>query len=360
MTDIGPQNVLGKRPSLIDPLVQDLISKIEPFIGKTDIEFEGRLGVLCLPNIDKKLSPTRLPLPVITETVIESSGSCTAHNGKPFKYEFVPSLEKVHFDKIQSRMEQLKLAKFLHAPPNPVFKVINSKTSHTVDEIYKKPIAARFSFEWSTYGTLIDVEPIEIISKETIEKVDVWSGHYPDIDEEAVAEEEGQTRHPYDFRVAINRERKLENSISISDFSKSDCIMIREKRRTTYDMKAWVVDLTQVTVTGLGDKYEVEIELKMELLFEQLERKAKGKPHGAFQILNDFLYFLRDLCLVFGPCENLGGSIMKTIGGFKYPEMTSCEPSEEKKRKYEQVTGETVFPIIGDYIYEILSEVRPS
>ena len=351
--DTGPQNVLGKRPSLVDPLVQLFVSKIEPFVGKKDMEFEGRIGLICAPS-DKRKQQTRerLILPVLTETVLVSSDSTTA-SGKSFRHEFDPNLDKKVFDKIKNRLEEI-LAGNSTPTSWPLFKIIACTSSHTVDEVYKKPYNVRMSFPWATYAHE-GAEPLEIIAKDHVEKIDIWSGYFCDMDEEGVIEDEGKVRHPFDFRLAVNVEKKYPTKIS-GDFSKSDCVLKREKRRTSYDMKAWVVDLTHVTMIGSSepDRYEVEVELKSDLLLEQMDRRAKGKPHGAYQIVNDFLYFLRDICFAFADDE-----ARQTTKRGGYPEMTSCEPSDEKRRKFVQVTGSDVFPIIGDYIYQILGEVGP-
>jgi hypothetical protein len=356
--DVGPLNVLGKRPSLVDPVVQQLIASIENVISQPDIEVEGRIGIL---SVDMK----RLNLPILTECLLDPS--IPTHTGRPMRYEFVTDIGKDAFEKIKERLELLLSGKLAENPPNPVFKVNGVQTSHTVDEIYKKPTPCRVSYEKSMYGMGSEAEPIEVISKESLHKHDVFSGHYPDIDDEVTAEEEGQSRHPFDYRFSVNKERKLASSI-VGTLNRSDCQMIREKQRVTFDLKAWKVDLTKVSVlhgsttTGSGDKYEVEVELKRELLAEQLDRRAKGKPHGAYQILTDFLFFIRDLAHIFGPKgtgSNSSGPVRTFAGGFKYPELVSCEPSEEKKRQYRDVVGTDVLPIIGDYVFHILGEIRP-
>ena len=374
--DVGPQNVLGKRPTLVDPLVQLLLSKIENFVGKSDdMEFEGRIGLICTPLEKRKGSGgggggggtavrERLLLPVLSETVI-ATDSTTSSNGKSLRHEFDPNLDKSTFEKIKQRMDLLCSGQTPPtAPPNPLFKVIGCTSSHTVDEVYKKPYSARLSYAWASYAQE-GVEPVEIICKENIEKIDVWSGYFGDMDEEGVIEDEGRSRHPFDYRLAVNSEKKLPTKI-FGEFAKSDCVLKREKKRTSYEMKAWVVDLTHVSVIGNSssgsepsDRYEVEVELKADLLLDQLDRRAKGKPHGAYQILNDFLYFLRDLCFVFGVVGENENQDLKRRKGV-YPEMASCEPSDDKKRKYVQTTGYQVFPIIGDYIYQIADQVRPS
>ena len=66
--DSGPQNVLGKRPSLVDPLVMEIIAKIEHIIAQPDIEVEARLGVHSMHVADKK-STSRILLPITTETI---------------------------------------------------------------------------------------------------------------------------------------------------------------------------------------------------------------------------------------------------------------------------------------------------
>lgn len=360
--DSGPQNVLGKRPTLVDPLVLELISRIEPLISHKDIEFEGRLGCLCAPSMDKKTA-ARIHLPITTEVMVEPSGSTADLNGKPFKFEFVPDLGKEAFEKIQQRLESLLVGKPPPSsnPPNPLFKVNAMTSSHTVDEIYKRPTQCRLTFDWASYGSA-NAEPTEIIVKDSMEKLDVWAGHYPGIDEEGAAEEEGQTRHPFDYRFSINRERILNKATILPTLNRGDKAATREKKRTSFDMKAWVVDMTRVVSVGQGEraaeKFEVEVELKRDLLFEQLERRAKGKSHAAYQIIGDFLYFIRDLAYVFGP-GNSEDTQVRTVGGFKYPEMTSCEPSEDKKKRYRDLVGTDVMPIIGEYIFQIASEVRP-
>lgn len=349
--DVGPLNVLGKRTSLVDPIVHEIIAKLEAVIHSPDAEIEARLGII---SQDQK----RLFLPVLTECVIDTSIPGTS--GKPLRYEFVPDLGKETFDNIQKRLELLLSGKLTETPPNPVFKVNAVTRTHTVDEVYKKPTQCRVSYDKSTYGLMEDAEPIEVIVKEPIERMDIFSGHYPDIDEEGAIQEEGETRHPYDYRISVNRERKLDPRV-VATLNRADCQMIRDKKRISYEMKAWTVDLTRVSIlnqSGTNDKYEVEIELKRELLAEQLDRRAKGKQHGAYQILTDFLYFVRDLAHVFG--VGLSGQIpVRSFGGYKFPEMTSCEPSEKLKSKYRDVLGTDVYPIIGDYVYHVLEEIRP-
>lgn len=357
--DSGPQNVLGKRPSLVDPLVLEIIRRIEHLIAQPDLEIEARLGILSQMVTDKKT--TRITLPVTTETILEPSGSCVTQNGKPFKYEFVPDIGKDLFEKIQARMEALMQGRISGAPPNPLFKVNSSKTTHTVDEVYKKPIQCRVSYAWADYGSG-DKEPVEVISKENLEKLDIFSGQYPDIDEESSLEQQGSLRHPFDVRISVNKEKKRDFSI-LSSLNRQDCVTVREKKRITYDLKAWVVDLTAVTQQQGGqdktEKYEVEVELKRELLQEQLERRSKNKPHGAYQILTDLMFFVRDLASVFGPGSQ-NEVALRLVGGFKYPELKSCEPSDEKKRKYRDMFGPTaVFPLIGDYVFQIIEEVKP-
>ena len=353
--DAGPQNVLGKRPPLVDPLVLELIGKIERVIAQPDIEVEARLGVLSQFTGEKKQS--RISLPVTTETLLEPSGACITQNGKPFKYEFVPDIGKVQFDKIKERMETLLKGKFDKSPPNLLFKVNGSKTTHTVDEVYKKPVQCRVSYAWADYGSA-SREPVEVICKENLEKIDLFSGQYPDLDDEARVEQEGALRHPFDIRFSVNKE-KVKNRDVVSALNRQDCVTVREKKRVTYDLKAWVVDMTVVTQRGeSSDKYEVEVELKRELLHEQLERRTKNKTHGAYQILTDFLFFMRDLAAVFGPGQD-SGAIIRTVGGFKYPEMKSCEPSEERKKRYrDKFANADVFPIIGEYVFQIIDEVK--
>lgn len=350
--DVGPQNVLGSRPSLLDPMVAELIARIEPVIALEDVEIEGRLGILTSVSASEK-KPTRIALPVTTETRIDQS--IVGPSGKGFRYEFVPDLGRDTFEKIQERLELLLSGRLTAPPPNPLFKIIAAKKTHTVDEIYKKPTACRVSYDWAQYGQA-DAQPLEIITKESLDKMDVFSGHFVDIDEENIAEEEGKERHPLDYRFSFNREKKLDSSV-LASLNRGDCSMIREKKRVSYEMKAWTVDLTHVVVLNSkeGEKFELEVELKRELLHEQLQRRAQNKSHGAYQILTDFMFFLRDLAYVFGP----GVGAVKTAGGSRYPEMVSCEPSEDRKRKYRAVVGTDVMPIIGDYVFNILDEVRP-
>ena len=352
--DVGPHNVLGKRPSLVDPLVLELITKIEGLVAQPDVEIEGRIGTLTVDERNK-----RLHLPITTECLIDSSA--LTQTGRPLRYEFVPDLGTDSFEKIKNRLETLLSGKLTANPPNPLFKINSVRSTHTVDEIYKKPTQCRVSYDKSTYG--MGAEPVEVIAKESVHKMDIFSGHYADIDEEATAEEEGQKRHPFDYRLSVNQEKKLDPSI-VSSLNRSNCQMVREKQRTSFDMKAWTVDLTRVTVIhpanpNEADKFEVEVELKRELLAEQLDRRAKGKQHGAYQILNDFLNFLRDLAFVFGPRGSGDTTTRVFSGGYRYPELVSCEPSEDKRRKYKDVMGTDVMPIIGDYVFQILDEIRP-
>lgn len=342
--DIGPQNVLGKRPPLVDPVVMEIVKRIEQYIDLPDMEFEARLGTLVLPG---QQVASRLPLPILSETVLPPSGSCTAQNGRGFKYEFQAGLEKSLFDKIEERMEELHLQKFSNIP-NPVFKILNIVNSRTVDEVYKKPIACRVRYDWATYPG--SAEPLEFICKESMEKMDVWMGHYSSVDDEGSAEEE--SHYPYDYRFAINKEKKLDNSL-LSQLNRSDCVLRRERVRKSYEMKAWVVDLTAVVEAGSGvTKYEVEAELKLDLLMEQMKRRAAGKPNGVYQIVQDFLIFIRDLASIFGPGQKISVQNDAT-------DLTECDPGEALKKKYVEKIS-PVFPIVGDYIFRTLDEVKDS
>jgi hypothetical protein len=348
--DIGPQNVLGKRPSLLDPVVGRIVKKIESVVAQPDIEIEARIGTI---TIDRK----RMYLPIVSECILDTS--IPGHGGKPVRFEFVPDIGKDTFSKIQERLEILLSGKLAESPPNPLFKINAVRQSHTVDEIYKKPTACRLSYDKTTYG-LPEAEPIETIAKDHLDKMDVYSGHFPDKDDEGVMSDEAAARHPFDYRISVNRERKLDPNI-VSTLNRADCQMVREKRRWSYELKAWTVDLTRVTILnqpGSEEKFEVEIELKQDLLAEQMDRRAKGKQHGAYQILTDLLFFVRDLCCVFGPTGDASGQV-RTFNGYRYPELTSCEPSEDRKRKYKDVMGTDVMPLIGDYVFKILDEIRP-
>ena len=357
--DSGPQNVLGKRPPLVDPFVLDLVGRMERYIGQPDMEFEARLGVLALPSMSTSQGAkgTRLPLPILTEAVLEPSGSCMASNGKPFKYEFQAGLlSKEDFDRVHARLELFQTQKFEQVPPQQVFKVVSSSKSRTVDEVYKKPQQCRVRYDWAQYPPTAETEPLEFIVKENLEKIDVWMGHYLEVDDEGSAEEEGQQRHPLDYRVAVNRERKLDRDL-LSQLNRADCVMRRERVRTSFEMKAWVVDLTVVTELGSPDKYEVEAELKADLLLEQLARRAAGKSHGAYQILTDFLFFMRDFACIFGPGA---GTQTRSNGPGRYPDMSPCDPPEELKRKFQKITNSNVLPIIGDYLFQITHEIKPA
>ena len=352
--DLGPQNVLGKRTSLVDPIVMEFVNRMERYMNDPEMEFEARLGILTLPTSSK--SATRLPLPIITETMLAPSGSCVAQNGRGFKYEFQAGLvDESVFKKVAGLMDILHSQKFDHNPPNPVFKVLNVSTSKTVDEVFRKPLQCRVRYDWSTYPPQFDTEPLEFIAKETLEKMDVWMGHCVDIDDEGTAEEEGQMRHPLDYRLAINREKKLDRSL-LSSLNRADCTMRRDRVRVSYEMKAWVVDLTTVVEAGTGiTKYEVEAELKLDLLREQFARRAAQKSNGVYQIVQDFLQFMRDLACMFGPDSSERISDKSTI----YPDLSVCGPDESLKRKYAKIISPDVFPIIGDYVFKIIDEVAP-
>ncbi|KAF4725462.1 hypothetical protein FOZ62_001403, partial [Perkinsus olseni] len=154
-----------------------------------------------------------------------------------------------------------------------------------------------------------------------------------------------------------------------SDVSK--CTGKRNKTRHSYIFKAWQVDLTEVIAQGKQGEwssYEVEVELKKDLIAEQLKRQRLGKNHAVYEILTDFIYCVRDLAWMFGDAYtasggqqqwNKSGQRKRNRGDVNSNDIDFTmwlEPEEVQLRYLKRVAP--VFPIIGDYCFTIAEEIR--
>ncbi|KAF4746728.1 hypothetical protein FOZ63_015517, partial [Perkinsus olseni] len=154
-----------------------------------------------------------------------------------------------------------------------------------------------------------------------------------------------------------------------SDVSK--CTGKRNKTRHSYIFKAWQVDLTEVIAQGKQGEwssYEVEVELKKDLIAEQLKRQRLGKNHAVYEILTDFIYCVRDLAWMFGDAYtasggqqqwNKSGQRKRNRGDVNSNDIDFTmwlEPEEVQQRYLKRVAP--VFPIIGDYCFTIAEEIR--
>ena len=314
--ETGPLTVLGDRPSLIDPLVQHLVSRIERHSSQgSHLEVEARIG--CLEH---RGSRDRMTLPIQSETLLKPPSN--AHS-----FEFASDVGQNTFNAIKKHL--LEISKGQLSASHPVFKINNVRETETVDEFYEQPGGDRVRV------TLQDDEVVEVIVKQRLDVLDMYSGS-ANMDE-----------RPFDLRLSVNSEKKLAN------FTRDGTVNARrEKSRTSFELKGFIIDMTRVKVkdrSGDRTSYEVEIELKTDLLVDQLKRKQDGKSHFLYELLTDFVFSSRDLA----------HSFMSSVGASDIvPEL--IKQNDNLVKCYLREVG-SIQPIIGDYIYQIAlaKELKP-
>ena len=311
--DTGPLTVLGDRPSLVDPLVQHLVSRIELHSDEAEhLEVEARIG--CL---QQKGSRDRMSLPVQSETLLLPPSN--AHS-----FEFSSDVGQKTYTAIKKHLTDISTGQV--SASHPLFKINSVEDSETVDEFYEQPGGdkVRASFR--------NGEVSEVIVKQRLELLDMYSGSADPDD------------RPFDLRVSVNSEKKLAN------YTRDGSVIARrEKSRTSFDLKGFVIDMTQVKVKDrAGDRtsYEVEIELKTALLVEQLQRKRNSQSHFIYELLTDFVYAARDLAHSF---------MNTTSSSDLLPELG--RQSDDLVKRYLREVG-SIQPILGDYIYQITKELK--
>jgi hypothetical protein len=307
--DTGPTTVTGERPGFVEPIVARIIEKLTPLVDKPEVnlEVEGRLGIITRG----RSAGERLELPVLSETILSKR--------KDFSYEFKADVGKSFFTAIKTHLTAIHKNKVQAS--HPLFKISHIREIKTIDEIYTVP-GTRESVRVSSDGVVINKNRLDII--------DVYTGADESID----------------FRLAINDEQKVS-----TNFAKDPKNLTgrREKHRTQFDLKGFVIDLTEVqSKDRSGDhvSYEVEVELKSELLLDQVKLKLNNQKHFLYELVTDFLFVLRDLAVSFGTLS----SDDKTAQIIK--------PSDEAVKKYLKLVADFQ-PIVGDYLYSIADELKP-
>ncbi|KAF4654223.1 mRNA-capping enzyme subunit beta [Perkinsus olseni] len=347
----------GSRPPLLEPLVAAVCDAANEALvtdqDLSDLEIEARLGFLA-PHRD---SYHRVLLPITSECILQEPD-----HGKNWRYEFQASVMREQFFAIQKHLEKLA-AGTPGQVQGHVFRVRDVRRQvTTTDEFFESPKDGRIraSYDSDSYSLGDRTRPIEIIRKDRLKTINVFSGHY----DPTYCDEE---KYPLDLRISVNRENKF--SSVPSDVSK--CTGKRNKTRHSYIFKAWQVDLTEVIAQGKQGEwssYEVEVELKKDLIAEQLKRQRLGKNHAVYEILTDFIYCVRDLAWMFGDAYtasggqqqwNKSGQRKRNRGDVSSNDIDFTmwlEPEEVQQRYLKRVAP--VFPIIGDYCFTIAEEIR--
>ncbi|KAF4681601.1 mRNA-capping enzyme subunit beta [Perkinsus olseni] len=359
--ETGPLTVCGSRPPLLEPLVAAVCDAANEALvtdqDLSDLEIEARLG-FWRPHRD---SYHRVLLPITSECILQEPD-----HGKNWRYEFQASVMREQFFAIQKHLEKLAAG-----TPGQVQGHI------------------RASYDSDSYSLGDRTRPIEIIRKDRLKTINVFSGHY----DPTYCDEE---KYPLDLRISVNRENKF--SSVPSDVSK--CTGKRNKTRHSYIFKAWQVDLTEVIAQGKQGEwssYEVEVELKKDLIAEQLKRQRLGKNHAVYEILTDFIYCVRDLAWMFGDAYtasggqqqwNKSGQRKRNRGDVNSNDIDFTmwlEPEEDLAQRLKMralllklrrrsgllntwIAAQVqlrylkrvapVFPIIGDYCFTIAEEIR--
>ncbi|EER09073.1 mRNA capping enzyme subunit, putative [Perkinsus marinus ATCC 50983] len=352
--------MLGTRPALLEPLVVAITNAVNETLvteqDLADLEIEARLGFLA-PHRD---SYHRVLLPITSECILQEPD-----HGKNWRYEFQASVMREQFFAIQKHLEKL-VAGTPGQVQGHVFRVRDVRRQvTTTDEFFESPRDGRIraSYDSDSYSLGDRTRPIEIIRKDRLKTINVFSGHY----DPTYCDEE---KYPLDLRISVNRENKF-GSVP-ADVSK--CSGKRNKTRHSYIFKAWQVDLTEVIAQGKQGEwssYEVEVELKKDLIAEQLKRQRLGKNHAVYEILTDFIYCVRDLAWMFGDAYtassgaggqqqwNKNGQRKRVRGDLNSNDIDFTmwlEPQEVQQRYLKRVAP--VFPIIGDYCFTIAEEIR--
>ncbi|KAF4670922.1 mRNA-capping enzyme subunit beta [Perkinsus chesapeaki] len=359
--ETGPLTVCGTRPPLLEPLVDAICKAINEALQTdedlAELEIEARLGFLA-PHRD---SYQRVLLPITSPCILQESD-----HSRNWRYEFQASVMREQFYAIQKHLEKLA-AGVPGQAQGQVFRIKEVRRQvTTTDEFFESPKEGRIraSYDSDRYSLGDRTRPIEIIRKDRLKTLNIFSGHY----DPTYCDEE---KYPLDIRISVNRENKY--GCVPSDVSK--CTGKRNKTRHSYLFKAWEIDLTEVIAQGRQGEwssYEVEVELKKELIAEQLKRQRLGKNHAVYEILTDFVYCVRDLAWMFGDAYTAAGGQQwrnnnrnsnnnqrkRGRGGPNSNDIDFTmwiEPDEIQQRYLKRVAP--VFPIIGDYCFTIADEI---
>jgi len=339
--DEGPTTVLGDRPGLVDPIVQELATLLEKAAAEAAIpalEVEVRLGVLQLRS---QRGCERAQLPFASEAALKRTPG--------FAYRFVPGLPTEVFIALSQRLDAMSGDS---VPSGRRLDCGMPRYEHTKDVYFRTPDKNRIRVTHNLVKNSSDgKDQPQAWMKRNLNSIDLYSGH----------------RTPYsgpafDLRAAVSTEEMVDNSFLGPE---NTLEMMREKRRKSYFFRAWRIDVTSVTTTFPEPEHdegedpsrhaqppqhscEVEVELDSYPLQLNLEAKLKGGPHKLYELLSDFLYTARDLAAMTGEVEPL----MKPIP----LEASAPVPSDEGRNAFKDVYPDITEPVIGHYLYRLAEE----
>jgi hypothetical protein len=291
----------GETPEHVDPLVLRLIGGLEKH-GKNGederegLETEAKLGIVLKDTgkKNKNAKKQRLQLPLESECVLQpKDDDCP--------YQFQAGVKEDQFHKIK----QL-LTKMHDKPTATRFQITSVETRKTVDEMYSLD-GNRVRISYKAHNDMRKTnEIVEKMCKCGLEDINVWSGP-PD--------DSGSGCSHRDFRISFRDEQAWVGDPP----SKEKHTMVRRKDRKTYLFNGWKVDCTIVDVeprgeeafTGPRKRYEVEFELKRELVMQHFKFLKAGKDHSLYSILTDFVWFVRDIAWLYSSNADTNAEIVE-------------------------------------------------
>lgn len=324
----------GKMPAHVDPIVLKLVNGLEKHSEDAEgLETEAKLGMVCEESSKKGAKKKRLRLPLETEVVLAPKcGDCN--------YQFEAGVKQDQFHKIK----QL-LTKMHDKPTATRFQIQSVTTTKTVDEMYNLD-GNRVRISYRAFDDMRKTnEVVEKMCKCGLEDINVWSGP-PD-------ETGGGCSHR-DFRISFRDEQAWVGEPP----SKEKHTMVRRKDRKTYHFNGWKVDCTVVDVepkgserrvAGTTKRYEVEFELKSELIMTHFRLLKAGKDHMLYSILSDFTWFVRDIAWLFSSNIDTNAEIVD-LSLNRHTLMPHVENFRNRVSP--------VLPIIGHYLLECANEVE--
>ncbi len=318
--------VNGVEPEHLDPLVRRIVDGLEKHtVENHNLETEAKLGLISGgKRKSEEAKKERLKLPGESEAILEPSSP-------NFEYEFQAGVTKEQFAEIRKLLDTIH--RNTEMPSR--YKIHNVKNTYTVDEMYLVD-KNRVRISFASDETLVKTNKIvDQITKRGIEDVNIWSGP-PDTEDSH-----------RDIRVSFRNEEPWTGDLPDED----QHTMTRTKKRTSYEFGGWQADITEVQVKsddGFTTKYEVEFELKRELILQNLASMKQGKSHSLYSILHDFVWFVRDMAWYFSHSSNeMSNEIVDLI---------HCRQTIQSIANYEKKVC-PVLPIIGQYLFEVAAEL---
>eukprot|EP00929_Paragymnodinium_shiwhaense_P000208 TRINITY_DN100453_c0_g1_i1.p1 TRINITY_DN100453_c0_g1~~TRINITY_DN100453_c0_g1_i1.p1 ORF type:complete len:463 (-),score=103.19 TRINITY_DN100453_c0_g1_i1:129-1457(-) len=217
----------------------------------------------------------------------------------------------------------------------------------------------RASFECDACGSVTKNEPLEVLRKTRLADCHVARRCEMAGDQDSSGGGSGiyasSLASPVDLRVSFSRESNLPPAAIAAEFRR--VVYERRKMRRSWHAKLWQVVLTKVRTSEPGceakgvDTFEVEVELKMDVVRNRMEDAASssgGSPkvrEEALLITREFVGGLRDLAA--------------SISGIEH------QPSEANKKRLRQEAQSSAEPSLRasaeepDIAAELRRRVRP-